>query len=141
MFFSVRWTGARVAKPIVVFPDAALVAIDYLRPLTGVPVFSRVPESRPAEFVRVERIGGQRRTLITDRPRVDIHCWSDSEEGAEALMNKVRAYTLAMAGRRGITTVYDVAEVGGPMWLPDDTSGQPRYAFAVEFSTRGTEME
>lgn len=131
-----------MSKPIVVFPDAVLVVIEYLRPrLSDVPVYSRVPESRPAEFVTVKRIGGQRRTLITDRPRMDIHCWSDSEEGAEDLMKKVRAYTLAMAGRRGTTTVYDVQEVGGPMSLPDSTSGQPRYAFAVEFSTRGTEME
>jgi hypothetical protein len=34
-----------------------------------------------------------------------------------------------------------VAEVSGPMWLPDSVSGQPRYSFAVEFSTRGTELE
>lgn len=100
-----------------------------------------MPEARPAEFVTVRRIGGQRRSLILDRPRVDIHCWAASEEDAEALTARVRAYTLAMAGSRGTTTVYDVAEVGGPQWLPDSTSGQPRYAFAVEFSTRGTEME
>lgn len=131
-----------MAKPVVVFPDAVLVVIDYLRSrLPGTPTYSRVPEARPAEFIRVERIGGQRRTLITDRPRVDIHCWSDSEENAEALMARVRAYTLAMAGRRGSTTVYDVAEVGGPQWIPDEASGQPRYAFALEFTTRGTEME
>lgn len=131
-----------MAKPIVVFPDAVLVVINYLRSvMPGTEVYSRVPETRPAEFVRVERLGGMRRTLVTDRPRVDIHCWSDSEEHAEALVSKVRAYTLAMAGRRGSTTVYDVAEVGGPQWIPDSASGQPRYAFAVEFSTRGTEME
>lgn len=131
-----------MAKPVVVFPDAVLVAIDYLRPrFPGVPVQSRVPESRPDEFITVRRIGGQRRSLILDRPRVDIHCWAASEEDAEALTARVRAHTLAMAGRRGTTTVYDVQEVGGPQWLPDDTSGQPRYAFAVEFSTRGTEME
>ncbi|MGW6754527.1 hypothetical protein [Streptomyces sp. NPDC055006] len=118
------------------------MVIDYLRSaLPGVAVYSRVPSPRPAEFVRVERLGGLRKSLILDRPRIDVECWSGSEAGAEDLMQRVRAYVLAMAGKRGTTTVYDVAEVSGPMWLPDSTSGQPRYSFAVEFSTRGTEME
>jgi hypothetical protein len=126
-----------MAKPVVFFPDAVLVAIQYLRgALGGVPVYSRVPESRPAEFIRIERLGGLRNSLVTDRPRIDIECWSDSEEGAEALMSRARAYALAMAGKRGDTTVYNVSEVTGPQWLPDQTSGQARYVFAVEFSTR-----
>jgi hypothetical protein len=131
-----------MAKPVVVFPDAVLVTIQYIRQaLPSVPVYSRVPDPRPDEFVRIERLGGIRRSLILDRPRIDVECWSDSEENAEALVSNVRAYVLAMAGKRGTTTVYDVAEVSGPMWLPDSVSGQPRYSFAVEFSTRGTEME
>lgn len=131
-----------MAKPVVVFPDAVLVVITYLRSVVpGVPTHSQIPNPRPAEFIRVERLGGTRRTLVTDRPRVDIHCWSASEEEAQALSERVRAYVLAMAGSRGGTTVYAVAEVGGPQWLPDSLSGQPRYAFAVEFSTRGTELE
>lgn len=129
-------------KPVVVFPDAVLVVVEYLRSkMPGTAVYSRVPDPRPREFVRVQRIGGLRDSLVTDRPRIDVECWSDSEEGAEALVSQVRAYTLAIAGRRGDTTVYRVAEVSGPMWLPDSASGQPRYAFAVEFSTRGTEQE
>jgi hypothetical protein len=51
-------------------------------------------------------------------------------------MGKTRAYVMAMAGKRGDTTVYNVREVGGPQWLPDPVSGQARYAFAVEFTTR-----
>lgn len=131
-----------MVKPVVLFPDAVLVVVDYLRPrLAAVPVYSKVPEARPETFITVRRVGGQRRSLILDRPRVDIHCWADSEEASEDLMKLARAYVLAMSGKRSNTTVYDVAEVGGPMSLPDDVSGQPRYAFAVEFSTRGTEME
>jgi hypothetical protein len=119
-----------------------LVAIEYLREaLPGASVFSRVPDPRPAEFIRIERLGGLRKSLIIDRPRIDVECWSDSEEGAEELMKRVRAYVMAMAGKRGETTVYNVSEVSGPMWLPDSASGQPRYSFAVEFSARGTEME
>ena len=125
-----------MSKPLVFFPDAVLLVIDYLRAALGVPVYSRVPENRPAEFIRVERLGGLRSSVVTDRPRIDIECWSHSEETAEALMSLARAHMLAMAGKRGVTTVYNVQEVSGPMWLPDSVSGAPRYSFAVEFSTR-----
>jgi hypothetical protein len=129
-------------KPIVQFPDAVLVTIEYLRSaMPEVLAYSRTPSPRPDEFIRVERLGGLRRTLVTDRPRINVECWSLTEEGAEALMSRARAYVLAMSGKRGTTTVYDVQEVSGPMWLPDAASGQPKYAFAVEFSTRGTELE
>lgn len=131
-----------MTRPVVLFPDAVLVTIEYLR--TKLPdslIYSDVPESRPAEFVRVERVGGARRSLLLDRPRVDFQCWSDSEENAEALVATVRAYALAMGGKRGATTVYEVTEVSGPMWVPDSLSGQARYAFAIEFCTRGTELE
>lgn len=131
-----------MTKPIVVFPDAVLVVVEYLRAsLPGVAVRTQVPDPRPDEFIRVKRLGGARATVITDRPRVDIHCWSSTEDDAESLMRLSRAYVLAMAGSRSGTTVYNVREVGGPQWLPDSTSGQPRYAFAVEFSARGMELE
>lgn len=129
-----------MAKPLVRFPDAVFVTILYLRDRIKVPVYSRVPESRPPEFIRVERVGGVRSSLVTDRPRISVECWSDSEENAEALMSLARTHMLAIAGRHGDTTVYRVSEVSGPMWLPDATSGQPRYAFAVEFSVRALPM-
>lgn len=129
-------------QPVVAFPDAVLVVIDYLREkMPDLMVGSRVPEDRPSQFVRVRRTGGLRRTLVNDRPRIDFQCWARTEEEAETLMSRVRAYTLAMAGTRGTTTVYRVREVGGPQWMPDNESNQPRYGFAVEFSTRGTELE
>ncbi|MFI7009970.1 hypothetical protein [Streptomyces sp. NPDC050145] len=133
-----------MGRPAVVFPDAVLLVVDYLRAvMPGVEVGTRVPADRDEtypEFIRVERLGGARNSLVTDRPRVDVHCWAGSEEAAETLTARARAHVHAMAGRRGDTTVYNVREVTGPQWLPDSTSGQPRYAFAVEFSTRGKEQ-
>lgn len=116
----------------VEFPDAVEVVITYLRSvLPGIPILPSVPEPRPAEFIRIERLGGLRDSIVTDRPRIDIHCWSDSQAHAEELMRRTRAYAHAMPG------VYRVREVAGPQWLPDSTSGQARYAFAIEFATRG----
>ena len=127
--------------PLVAYPDAEFTVGSYLKSsLPSLVVVDERPAALPAEFVRIERIGGARRSVVTDRPRVDVQCWSHSKESAWDLLVLVRAHILAMAGQRGTTRVYDVSEVGGPQWLPDNESSKPRYAFAVEFSTRGKEL-
>ena len=126
------------------FRDATAVYTRYLREQMlargdTATVGTRVPSPRPARLVRVERIGGARLDRITDRPRLDIHCWAPTEEAASDLVQLVRALTFGMPGWRG-AVVYDVAEVGGPNLLPDPETDTPRYAFAVEVSIRGTEL-
>lgn len=130
-----------MARPPVLFPDAVAVVGEFLRPLVGVPVVSRVPDPRPSSFVRLRRLGGLRESIVADRARIDTHYWAETEAGAADLMALCRAHIGAMAGARGSTTVYRVREVGGPQWLPDPESGQPRYAIAFELSLRGSEME
>ncbi|MEU3289895.1 hypothetical protein [Streptomyces longwoodensis] len=131
-------------SPLVGFPDAVAVVATYLREQLvdrgdDVPVGTRVPSRRPARFVRLERIGGTRLDRVTDRPRIDVHCWADSEEAAADLAGVVRALLFAMPGWRG-AVAYDVAEVGGPNTLPDPESEQPRVVFAVEVSLRGARL-
>ncbi|MEV6836769.1 hypothetical protein AB0N17_20055 [Streptomyces sp. NPDC051133] len=126
------------------FPDGVAVVRAYLRDTLvaggyDVPVGTRVPSPRPARFVRLERIGGTRLDLVTDRPRIDVHCWGDSEEDAADLAARVRALLFAMPGWRG-AVAYDVTEVGGPNTLPDPESEQPRVVFAVEVSLRGARL-
>jgi hypothetical protein len=123
---------------VIRFPDAVELVCNYLRTaLSGPPVGSRVPDPMPPSFVRVERIGGLRGRLL-DRPRIDVEAWAETEGDAWALCEDARAYAMAMSGKRGETTVSNVSEVSGPMWLPDASTGRPKYAFAVEFTTRGT---
>lgn len=128
-------------RPAVRFPDSVLTAMEYIRTvIPGTLVCSRIPSPLPGEFVRVERIGGLRKSLVTDRPRINVECWGATEKASQDLMADVRGYVLVMAGKRGDTTVYDVEEVSGPMWLPDSATSHPRYAFAVEFSARGSAL-
>ena len=127
------------------FPDGVAVVRAYLRDALvdrgeDVPVGTRVPSPRPARFIRLERIGGIRVDVVTDRPRIDVHCWGDSEESAHDLAQLARALLLAMPGWRGVAA-YDVGEVGGPNTLPDAESGQPRVVFAVEVSLRGRPLD
>lgn len=142
---AMSYSGRLMGKPVIEFPDAVLLVINHLRSvIPGVEIGSRVPESRDGSFpafIRVRRIGGFRRTLVTDRPRIDVGCWADSEGAAWDLMARARAYALSMGGAFGGTTVYKVTEVSGPQWVPDAVSGQPKYAFAFECSVRGTELD
>lgn len=133
-------------RPVVVMPDAVAVVTAYLRGALkmhgrAVPVVSRVPSPRPREFVRVQRVGGTQQTPVSDRPRLDIHCWAESESSASDLAALSRGLVGAMPGVRGGVTVYRVQEVGGPMWLPDEKSSAARFAFAVEIHMRGRVLD
>ncbi|MFJ1640814.1 hypothetical protein [Streptomyces sp. NPDC088256] len=131
-----------MTRPVVVMPDAVAVVTGYLRAALKahgkpVPVVSRIPSPRPPSFVQVQRIGGTQQTVVSDRPRLDIHCWGESESAAHDLAALSRALLGDISGVRDGVTVYRVAEVGGPMWLPDDQTSAPRFAFAVEIHMRG----
>ncbi|MEV5911064.1 hypothetical protein AB0M00_19450 [Streptomyces chartreusis] len=124
------------------FVDAVDVVRRYLRDSLAargddVKVVTRVPSPRPPRFIRIERVGGSRLDLITDRPRLDIHCWGPDETAATDLAKVARALVLAIPGWRYVAAAYDVAEVGGPNTAPDPVSGQERASFAVEVSLRG----
>ncbi|MFJ8472167.1 hypothetical protein [Kitasatospora sp. NPDC094011] len=131
-----------MSRPIVLMPDAVAVVAGYLRQALAtvgrpVPVVSRIPSPRPPEFVRVERVGGTRATVVSDRPRLDIHAWAATESAAHDLAALVRALLDQIPGIRDEVTVYRITDVGGLMWMPDDQSGSPRYALAVEIHMRG----
>lgn len=87
-------------------PDAVAVVTAYLRDaLTAhgqlVPVVSRVPSPRPPTFVRVRRLGGVQQTPVSDRPRLDVHCWAESESAAHDLAALCRALLGDIPGVRG----------------------------------------
>ncbi|WP_406226384.1 hypothetical protein OH723_24210 [Streptomyces albidoflavus] len=129
-------------KPLIVMPDAVAVIADYLRSeLGGVPVMSRVPNPRPRRFVQVSRVGGTARTVVSDAPMLDIHAWDETDADAADLIAMCRALIAALRGVTGGVTVYGSAEVGGPQWLPDPDSSQPRYALAVQVHMRGRVLE
>lgn len=126
------------------YPDSVEVYSRYIREAMaarGDPVQTgtRVPSPRPSRLVTVARIGGARLDLVTDRPRLDVHCWGATEDAAADLVKVVRALTLAAPGWRG-AVVYDVVEVGGPNLLTDAETSLPKFAFAVEISIRGRRL-
>ncbi|WP_240801624.1 hypothetical protein [Streptomyces sp. A1136] len=133
-----------MSAPPVLMPDAVAVVTGYLRARLAArgdtaPVGSRVPSPRPARFVRIERIGGPASSPVTDRPRLDVHCWGADEVSAHDLMQLCRALLGAARGAYSGTTLARPA-VGGPQWLPDPASGQARFAFTFDITLRGTAL-
>lgn len=130
----------------IAFPDIEAVLIGWLDDvLDGYdvtsPVSTRVPNPRPSRFIRIQRTGGPRRTLVTDGAQVTVEVWDDNAPGAAATARIVRAVLLAA---RNVTTpsgdlIYRVEEFSGPALLPD-VSGQPRYSWTVRLHVRGTAL-
>lgn len=128
---------------VVLFPDAALLFVDYLtaelaaRSDDAVAVRD-VPNPRPPRFVTVHLGGGVRQTIITDRPTLLVECWASTAAEAHDLAQLCRGLVNALAGTtQAGTTIYRVDELGGPVDLPDPVSNQPRFTFSVQAHLRG----
>lgn len=123
----------------VTFGDATTVVLAVLRTaLPDVPAGARVPNPRPARFLRAFRTGGPRANLVADRPTMVVESWAGSDEAAHDLAQAARAALAAAAGSVVAgTTIYQVKEVSGPGALPD-TSGQPRWTQTFALTVRGT---
>jgi hypothetical protein len=129
---------------VVLFPDAEQLVCDWLpAQLTAnsrtAPVVTRVPSPRPAEFVRVLRAGGPQLNRVQDQPTLVIEAWAARESLAASLAELARGLLKSLEGQRvGGVMVYRVAEVGGPVNLPDPDSAQARYVLTLSMLLRGT---
>jgi len=119
---------------VIAFPSAEAVAVSYVsarlaaRAITAT-VATKIPAIRPAQLVKVRRIGGTSVNFVTDAPMVVFDCWAPTEIAAEDLARTVRAEVMAMPGQSDSCTY--VVEVGGPVNQPDPDSNSPRYVFTV----------
>jgi hypothetical protein len=124
----------------IVFPDAVEIVCDHLRSelpdhgYTAIQVVSAVPTTRPAMFVRVDRVGGVRRNLVTDEPTLTVETWAATDQAAHDLSQICRALLYAMPGGG---SVYRVTEFSGPARLPDPLSDSPRYSFTAAVAVVG----
>lgn len=104
----------------------------------SVAVVSRVPNPRPTSFLRVFRTGGPRMNLVADDAQVTVEAWASTDTAAHDLLQAARGLIVAARGTVvDGTTVYRVAEVSGPAWLPDPLSDQSRYTQTFTVATRG----
>lgn len=128
--------------PLVVFPNATEVVVDYLtteirsyraeRYTDGVLISSRSMKPKPSVFVYVERVGGVRTLISVDQPRLEFQVWHQTDEEAHDLAQLLRGLVHRMPGKQGDHTVTRVVDVAGPYRSPDLETNRPRYRFTVE---------
>lgn len=125
----------------IAFPDIEALLTRYLPELVGVPVVTKVPNPRPAAFVRVTRVGGARRDRVTDQPLVVVEAWAATEPAASTLGARAQAYVYALE-QTSVDGDYvrAVREAGGLQFFPDPISETPRYQFTAQLDTRGVAL-
>lgn len=115
-----------------VFPDAEKTVIDYLAgQLAGIQVAGKVPNPRPDQFVRIERLGGPRETRVTEAGNFAIEAWAQTDNAAADLLNAARAELFDVEGN-----LFGVDEYGGPARLPDPDSAMSRYTASFTIRIR-----
>lgn len=127
----------------VVFPDVVEAFTGYLRDELGdrgytVTVATQVPTTRPAQLVRVLRTGGAHHPdpgVPVEQAQLTVECWAATQAASHDLAQISRA--LIFASRGTVTGVSRVEEVGGPAYLPDPLSDDPRWTFTVWVTYRG----
>jgi hypothetical protein len=126
---------------VLVFPDAAEVAIVYLRAQLiargeTASVGSVVPKER-GRFVTVHKTHGARRQIVIEDSTLVVSCWAATSEAATDLAQLCRGLLGAMQNSvQGAATVYTVTDVD----LTDERdvlSDQPLSSFALKIAMRG----
>lgn len=102
----------------------------------GVPFVTEVPASRPAEFVRIWRNGGQAQNRVVDLPFVSVETWAATASRADDISDAVRHVLLHDAP--GLGRIRGATEIAGPYEIPDPDSGTPRVRFTVQLTVRAT---
>lgn len=115
--------------------EQALVA--YLGPLVSpATVATRVPQSRPAAFVKVTRSGGDVLNIGQSRPRVLVECWGNTDSAAWDLAAKAWDALYESDQSAEIRPGVEVMDVDltEPVNFPDIASGSPRYQFLASLT-------
>lgn len=136
-----------MANEVVCFPDTVKALCDWLRAgladrgYDGVHVGTRVPDVRPATFVRLLATGGTR-DIDPGVPLADVQvtveAWANFESSAHDLAQLCRALIWAARGTQTAVTVARVAEVAGPGHQPDPLSAHHRFTATYLVRARGS---
>lgn len=130
------------------FPDVVGLLVTYLTTelatagpgATPIPVQTRVPRDRPAEWVQIRRVGGSALT-VRDVARVDLFAWAETEPRATELGHLARAAVWRLAGTPDLgPMVYQVNEFMGPRNVDDDEHGVPQLWITFDLHVRADEL-
>lgn len=97
--------------------------ISVLASAVSAEVRDSVPNPRPAEYVRVRRIGGTGRNLVQETPMLLVECWAVTSAGA---------FELAAHCYDVVDEAFCSSRVrpSSPVNLPDPATEDHRYQFS-----------
>lgn len=90
--------------------------------LPDIRVATKVPNPRPAEFIRIELFGGTGETIVSDNCSIYLEGWAETGTRAERIVAYARAVLLEQDG-----LLFGVTTIGAQAHLPDPTTAQERY--------------
>lgn len=123
---------------LILFPDVEALVIQVVNAsMTELGrvarASTRAPSPRPAEWVRVERFGGPRESIISENAQIIIEFWSGTETDSAYGLALVRAVLNSQDGQ-----LFGVTEISGPSELPDPDTSQIRYTQNFGVRVRGS---
>lgn len=129
--------------PVWLLPDVLDIVIDHFIADTGVHavVADRIYPGRPKNlsqsvpgswpFLTVKRLGGVPRFPKLDEARIQVDAWALTSKAAWDAINAARSAMWNMTGPRSGEYVTGVRDETAPTWLPDPTTGEPRYVLSM----------
>jgi hypothetical protein len=128
-----------MASEVIVFPDAEALAITWLTgKIDTVVTYTKVPDPRPDELIKVTTTGGHRLDLAYREAQLTFECWAEDNVRASEIARAAHAHMHAAAGETvDGAYVRKVVGIGGPVNFPDPESTSARYQFTVGVHCRG----
>jgi hypothetical protein len=127
-----------------VLPDSEAIVVGFLAAhplladLSGSRVATVIQPAWTGLCLRVSRVGGTLLTRYADNPRIQIDCWSSTDDagGVQAadLALHVAAALSDLPGQHGQAWVANAYVIDGPLAEADDNN-RPRYRLDVDFES------
>jgi len=122
---------------VLISDDIEAALVPYLKDGLGVPVVTKVPHQRPVEFVRIARLGGNRRIMIQDQATIGVWAWAATYERASLLGRLAEGLIFGLEGMRlGQSFVYYVTSIVGPTMTNDPDTDTPLVLFNAQITWR-----
>lgn len=115
-------------------PDVEALVGSFLRARLPVPVSTKVPNPRPARFIRAWRTGGAASNRVLEEAQVTVTCAASNS--VQASDDARAARSLLMNEYTAMPLVRGVEEVSGPYSDPDPDTNGDRYSFTVRLRVR-----
>lgn len=120
----------------VEFVDAEAMVVSFLGERLTPPVSTKVPNPRPARFVRAWRTGGYTANRVLEVVQVTVTCTAADSVTASADANAARSAFLNELG--ALPLVRGVEDLNGPYFDADPDTNEDRYSLTVRLRVRAS---